>query len=124
MTECVPIRARSHQAHPVHLDHRLRCNRVERKDIDGLALLDRHHVLLAVLRDNAAAVVVVEETIQPYGVVEDVGAVDVDDAVRFGASDEEAVLEAWVVPLFQGLERGEGVGVVLHVAVGTQEWSA
>jgi hypothetical protein len=117
MTKRVHIRPGRHQTHAVHLNHRLRRNRVQPEQVDRLARFNRHHELLTICRDNTSTVVVVEEAVQSRAVVEDVGALVNDEAVSFGAGDEEAVFEAWVGPGFEGLEDGEGTGVVLHVAV-------
>jgi hypothetical protein len=114
----VRIRSLRHKRHAISFHERRRRNSVQTEQVDRLAGLDRHHELLAVLRENASAVVIVEETVQPSAVRENVRAVFDDEAVGFGARGQEALVEQGVVPLFEGLEGGERVGVVLHVSVG------
>jgi len=85
-----------HQRHPIHLNHIHRRFRIQRVQIDRLALLQTHHQRLAILRDQTALVVVVEEGVQSGAVVEDVSAVEEAEAEGLVAGRLVALAEGWV----------------------------
>jgi len=117
LTERAGIRRLRHNCHLVDLNHIRGSLRVQSIDVDSLTLPHTHHILLAVLRQQTALVVIVEEAVQTSTVDEDVGRVVEVEADCLVACSYEALFEGRVGVAAVWGPGIESAGVVLGVPI-------
>jgi len=106
----------THHSHTINRDSIRSSLRVGVIQIDGTTIFQHDHELLAILRDQAALVVIIEEGVEASAVHKDVVGVADDESVGFVAYVLAAFAEEGVGVVCYWHERIESLRVGLHVA--------